>query len=67
LDPNWAAGNNFPDPRRSDATFERRGPDALLVWRPLGVGFIDGLHLYGQALKDFINLGRYCGPRSVKV
>ena len=49
----------------SDAFFARRGPDALLGGRPLGVGFIDGLHLYEQALKDFVNLERYCGPRSV--
>jgi tetratricopeptide (TPR) repeat protein len=49
----------------SDAFFARGGPDALLAGRPLGVGFIDGLHLYEQALRDFINLERYCGPRSV--
>jgi hypothetical protein len=29
------------------------------------VGFIDGLHLYEQALKDFIHLEAYCGPRSM--
>jgi hypothetical protein len=52
-------------PETSDAFFARRGPDALLAGRPLGIGFIDGLHLYEQALKDFINLERYCGPRSV--
>jgi glycosyltransferase involved in cell wall biosynthesis len=49
----------------SDGFFERQGPDALLTGHPLGVGFIDGLHLYEQVLKDFINLERYCGPRSV--
>jgi tetratricopeptide (TPR) repeat protein len=49
----------------SDAFFARRGPDALLAGRPLGVGFIDGLHLYEQALKDFINIERYCGQQSV--
>lgn len=49
----------------SDAFFGRGGPDALLAGRPLGVGFIDGLHLYEQVLKDFINLERYCGSRSV--
>jgi hypothetical protein len=52
-------------PETSDAFFARRGPDALLSGRPLGVGFIDGLHLYEQALKDFIHLETYCGPRSV--
>jgi hypothetical protein len=49
----------------SDAFFAQRRPDALLAGRPLGVGFIDGLHLFEQALRDFINLERYCGPRSV--
>jgi hypothetical protein len=49
----------------SDAFFARRGPDALLAGRRLGIAFIDGLHLYEQALRDFINLESYCGPRSV--
>lgn len=49
----------------SDAFFARRGPDALLGDAPLGVGFIDGLHLYEQALRDFVNLEAYCGPQSV--
>jgi hypothetical protein len=52
-------------PETSDAFFARHGPDALLAGHPLGIGFIDGLRLYEQALKDFINLERYCGPRSV--
>jgi len=49
----------------SDSFFARRGPDSLLAGRPLGIGFIDGLHLYEQALRDFVNLERYCGQRSV--
>ena len=49
----------------SDAFFARRGPDALLAGRRLGIGLIDGAHLFEQTLKDFINLERYCGPRSV--
>ena len=51
----------------SDAFFARRGPEALLAGRPLGLGFIDGLHLFEQALRDFINLEAWCGPRSVLV
>jgi tetratricopeptide (TPR) repeat protein len=52
-------------PETSDAFFSRHGPDRLLAGRALGIGFIDGLPLYEQALRDFINLERYCGPRSV--
>jgi methyltransferase family protein len=37
----------------------------LLGNKPLGVGFIDGLHIYEQALRDFTNLEAYCGPKSV--
>ncbi len=49
----------------SDEFFARRRPEHLLGGRPLSVGFIDGLHLYEQALKDFIHLEACCGPRSV--
>jgi Glycosyl transferase family 2 len=48
----------------SDDFFARCGPDPILAGRTLDIGFIDGLHLYEQALKDFINLERYCGARS---
>jgi hypothetical protein len=52
-------------PETSNSFFSRSGPDALLAGRPLGIGFIDGLHLYEQVLQDFIHLEAYCGPRSV--
>jgi hypothetical protein len=52
-------------PETSDEFFARRRPEALLLGRPLSIGFIDGLHLYEQALRDFIHLEAYCGPRSV--
>jgi tetratricopeptide (TPR) repeat protein len=52
-------------PETSDQFFARRGADVLLAGRQLDLGFIDGLHLYEQALKDFINLESYCGPRSM--
>jgi glycosyltransferase involved in cell wall biosynthesis len=52
-------------PETSDAFFGHRGPDALLAGRPLGIGLIDGLHLYEQALRDFIHLEAYCDSRSV--
>jgi hypothetical protein len=49
----------------SDGFFARRGLVPLLGGRPVDVGFIDGLHLFEQALRDFVNLEAYCGPRSV--
>lgn len=49
----------------SDEFFARGRLEKLLAGRPLSLGFIDGLHLYEQALKDFIHLERHCGPRSV--
>ena len=52
-------------PETSDKFFARRGPDSILSGRPLDIGFIDGAHLYEQALKDFINLEQYCGSRSM--
>ncbi|MER8922447.1 class I SAM-dependent methyltransferase [Mesorhizobium sp. M0802] len=52
-------------PETSDTFFDRGGADALLAGRPLGVGFIDGLHTFDQALRDFANLEHYCDPGSV--
>lgn len=49
----------------SDEFFDQRRPEKFLNGRPLSVAFIDGLHLFEQALRDFISLERYCGPRSV--
>src|SRR5206468_2630251 len=40
----------------SDDFFARRGADALLDGRPLDFAFIDGLHLFEQALRDFMNV-----------
>jgi hypothetical protein len=48
----------------SDAFFARRGL-LVLTDRPLGLAFIDGLHIFQQSLKDFMNVEAVCGPRSV--
>jgi hypothetical protein len=53
----------FAEP--SDEFFARRAIDGILGGRDLDVAFIDGLHLYEQALRDFINVEQYCGPRSI--
>lgn len=49
----------------SDEFFSAGRYEKLLGGRPLSVAFIDGLHLFEQALSDFIYLERLCGPRSV--
>jgi glycosyltransferase involved in cell wall biosynthesis len=49
----------------SDEFFAQRRPERLLAGRPLSIGFIDGLHIYEQVLRDFIGLEACCGPSSV--
>ena len=49
----------------SDQFFAQGRAEKLLAGRPLSVAFIDCLHLYEQALRDFIHLEACCGPRSV--
>ncbi len=48
----------------SDTFFASRRLEALLDGRVLSLGFIDGLHLFEQALRDFMNLEARCGPDS---
>ncbi len=52
-------------PEASDVFFANGRARTLLAERPLSIGFIDGLHLFEQALRDFINLEALCGPDSV--
>jgi tetratricopeptide (TPR) repeat protein len=49
----------------SDDFFARRNVRELLRGEPLSVGFIDGSHLFEQALRDFMHLEPYCGPNSL--
>jgi tetratricopeptide (TPR) repeat protein len=49
----------------SDEFFKQRKVPELLGDQLLSIGFIDGLHLFEQALKDFMHLELYCGPRSM--
>ena len=49
----------------SDEFFAQRQYERLVGNRALSVGFIDGLHLFEQALRDFIGLESLCGPGSV--
>lgn len=49
----------------SDEFFAQRHHEKILGGQPMSVGFIDGLHLFEQALRDFINLESCSGARSV--
>jgi hypothetical protein len=49
----------------SDVFFSERRLAPLLNARPLALAFIDGLHVFQQSLKDFMNVEAVCGPRSV--
>jgi hypothetical protein len=48
----------------SDDFFASRDVRALLGGLPIEVGFIDGMHLFEFALRDFMNLERLCTPGS---
>jgi hypothetical protein len=48
----------------SDSFFARDGLRAALAGRPVEMAFIDGMHHFEFALRDFINLERHCRPDS---
>jgi hypothetical protein len=48
----------------SDAFFERHTRDALFGGRAVDLAFIDGMHLFEYALRDFANVERWCSPDS---
>jgi hypothetical protein len=49
----------------SDAFFAEHDVRALLGGRPVDLAFIDGMHRFEFALRDFINLEAACEPDSV--
>ncbi len=49
----------------SDTFFANRRLEQLLGRQAVELSFIDGLHLFEQALKDFANLERYCARDAV--
>lgn len=52
-------------PLTSDDFFEQHDLREVIGRETFDLGFIDGLHLFEQALKDFINLERYARKDSV--
>ncbi len=61
--PVTAETHMFAEP--SDEFFAQEKLHTLLGDRPVGLAFIDGLHAFEQALRDFINLESCSGERSV--
>jgi hypothetical protein len=63
VDPSPAA--SLPGARIVRATSDEffAGPDAF-GGRPIDLAFIDGLHLFEQALRDFLNVERLASPAS---
>jgi hypothetical protein len=54
-------------PWASDTFFELWDLEEALGGRKVDFAFIDGMHLFEYALRDFANLERYCTPESVVV
>lgn len=51
----------------SDEYFSRPEPLAPFGGRPVDLAFIDGLHLFEFALRDFVNVERHATPSSVVI
>ncbi|MGD0053840.1 MAG: class I SAM-dependent methyltransferase [Acidimicrobiales bacterium] len=51
----------------SDDYFASLGSRTPFSSLPIDLAFIDGMHLFEFALRDFINVERYCAPSSVVV
>jgi Glycosyl transferase family 2 len=49
----------------SDAFFASGRLPSLLNGEPLALAFIDGLHVFAQSLKDFMEVEAFCGRHSV--
>ena len=49
----------------SDDFFNRADLPALLETDTLDMAFLDGLHLFEQTLRDFINVERFSGPETM--
>jgi len=70
VDPTAREGHAFDAetrlfPLESDVFFASGAADSELSGRPVDIAFVDGLHLFEQALRDFIHVERRCAPDSV--
>jgi len=70
VDPAPVAPRTFAAPTRtfameSDAFFSSPRADAALAGAPVGLAFVDGLHLFEQALRDFRHVERRAARESV--
>jgi hypothetical protein len=54
-------------PLSSDDFFQQYEPEDVFGGTPLDLAFIDGMHLFEFALRDFMNLEKWCGKDSVIV
>ena len=70
VDPDPLIDREIPDTGiyalTSDEFFARYDP-AELLGGPVELAFIDGLHLFEQVLRDFVNLERYSSPSTVAI
>jgi hypothetical protein len=69
VDPKPQVGGELPPnltlvTATSDEFFARHDPARLLGGLPVDLAFIDGMHHFEFALRDFINLERLCAPGS---
>jgi hypothetical protein len=51
----------------SDDYFESIAPNSPFVDRPIDLAFIDGLHLFEYAIRDFVNIERHTEWSSVTI
>jgi hypothetical protein len=69
IDPRPQLSYPIPDTARvfietSDSFFAQHDLFSELGGRPVDLAFLDGMHLFAFALRDFVNIERYCTPRS---
>jgi len=69
VDPNPVVPRDISDQifRETSDSFFARDAKGTIFGEPVQFAFIDGLHTFDQALRDFINVEKIAGPESVIV